>query len=179
MLRKAVTTLGRALDNDIVLESSDVSRHHARLEFVDDDLRLVDLDSTNGTRVNGQRVTSRSAVNPGDEISFGTLSAIMPFQSAADRSRAAHGSGEQASDCSASSSLDFDWFILLLRLLLHSSCSTSSCSSRSASPLRELSRWPRTTAGARRRAPVAAGWSWSTGAESDLPPGAAFVAAAA
>jgi pSer/pThr/pTyr-binding forkhead associated (FHA) protein len=72
MLRKAVTTLGRALDNDIVLDASEASRHHARLEFVNDILQVVDLDSTNGTRVNGQRVTTQR-VNPGDEISFGTL----------------------------------------------------------------------------------------------------------
>jgi pSer/pThr/pTyr-binding forkhead associated (FHA) protein len=75
VVRKAVTTVGRALDNDIVLESGDVSRHHARFEFTDDALRLVDLNSTNGTRVNGKGVRSNSAVRTGDEVTFGTLSA--------------------------------------------------------------------------------------------------------
>lgn len=80
IIRKPVTTLGRALDNDIVLESGDISRHHARLEFGDDQIRVVDLNSTNGTRVNGKSVRSHS-VRTGDEIAFGTLVAeILPFQ---------------------------------------------------------------------------------------------------
>jgi len=71
-IRKPVTTVGRALDNDIVLEAGDVSRHHARLEHGENGFRLTDLGSTNGTKVNGKAIR----VNPvaaGDEISFGTL----------------------------------------------------------------------------------------------------------
>jgi hypothetical protein len=80
IIRKSVTTLGRALDNDIVLDSGDISRHHARLEFGDDFIRVVDLNSTNGTRVNGKSVRSQS-VRSGDEVAFGTLTAeILPFQ---------------------------------------------------------------------------------------------------
>jgi hypothetical protein len=80
IIRKPVTTFGRALDNDIVIESGDVSRHHARLEFADDTLRVIDLNSTNGTRVNGKSIRSQS-VRTGDEITFGTLTAeILPFQ---------------------------------------------------------------------------------------------------
>ncbi|HEY7036745.1 MAG TPA: DUF3662 and FHA domain-containing protein [Thermomicrobiales bacterium] len=77
VIRKSVTTLGRALDNDIVLESGDVSRHHARFEYVDDTLRLVDLNSTNGTRINGKSVRAQSPVKTGDEVTFGTLSATV------------------------------------------------------------------------------------------------------
>jgi pSer/pThr/pTyr-binding forkhead associated (FHA) protein len=80
ILRKPVTTVGRALDNDIVLDAGDISRHHARLELADDQIRIVDLDSTNGTRVNGKTVRSHS-VRTGDEIAFGTLTAdVLPFQ---------------------------------------------------------------------------------------------------
>lgn len=80
VIRKSVTTVGRALDNDIVLESGDVSRHHARFEYVDDALRLVDLNSTNGTRINGKSVRAQSTVRAGDEITFGTLNAnIVAF----------------------------------------------------------------------------------------------------
>lgn len=80
VIRKSVSTVGRALDNDIVLESGEVSRHHARFEFVDDGLRLIDLGSTNGTRLNGKSVRSLTAVKTGDEITFGTLSAqVLSF----------------------------------------------------------------------------------------------------
>jgi hypothetical protein len=82
VIRKSVTTIGRALDNDIVIESGDVSRHHARFEYADESLRLVDLNSTNGTRVNGKSVRAHAAVRTGDEITFGTLSAqLVAFSS--------------------------------------------------------------------------------------------------
>ena len=55
-LRFADITIGRALDNEIVLDSNDVSRHHVRIEPAGTLLRLIDLGSTNGTRVNGRRV---------------------------------------------------------------------------------------------------------------------------
>lgn len=70
-IRKATTTVGRALDNDIVVDSGDVSRHHAKFEHVDSILQVTDLGSTNGTRVNGKAVRSH-AVSPGDEVTFGT-----------------------------------------------------------------------------------------------------------
>jgi len=79
VLRKAVTTLGRALDNDIIFETGDVSRHHARLEFAGQGLKVIDLDSTNGTRVNGKVIRSH-AVQVGDEVTFGTLKAsVLPY----------------------------------------------------------------------------------------------------
>jgi len=80
IIRKPVTTLGRALDNDIVIEAGDISRHHARLELVDDQIRIVDLNSTNGTRINGKSIRSQS-LRTGDEVAFGTLTAdVLPFQ---------------------------------------------------------------------------------------------------
>ena len=74
LLRKSVTTLGRSLENDIVLESSEVSRHHARIELQADGMRIIDLNSTNGTRVNGRTVRSQT-IKAGDEVTFGNLSA--------------------------------------------------------------------------------------------------------
>ncbi len=63
-------SIGRALDNDIVLDAPDVSRHHARIERSGHRLRVIDLNSTNGTRVNGIPV-SAADVSAGDEIIFG------------------------------------------------------------------------------------------------------------
>ena len=45
-------TLGRSSDNDVVLRDFSVSRHHARVEEADGTLRIIDLGSTNGIRVN-------------------------------------------------------------------------------------------------------------------------------
>lgn len=71
-VRDPVTTIGRALDNTIVLECTDVSRHHARLETTDQGARIVDLGSTNGTCINGERIES-GPIRSGDEITVGTV----------------------------------------------------------------------------------------------------------
>lgn len=71
-----VTTIGRSPGNDLILDVSDVSRHHARLERDDAELRVVDLGSTNGTRVNGEPVRV-ATLRPGDEVSFGTIRARL------------------------------------------------------------------------------------------------------
>ena len=54
---------------DIVLQSSSVSKLHCAIAKTDGLLFIRDLGSTNGTKVNGQRVT-RGALLPGDELSF-------------------------------------------------------------------------------------------------------------
>jgi hypothetical protein len=65
-------TIGRGLDNDIVLEDASVSRHHAELAREGSRLEVRDLGSTNGTWVNAARV-SAATVHPGDELAFGTV----------------------------------------------------------------------------------------------------------
>ncbi len=63
-------TIGRASDNALALDDDRVSRHHARLQARGGLLVLTDLDSTNGTRVNGT-VIGEVAVGNGDVIEFG------------------------------------------------------------------------------------------------------------
>jgi hypothetical protein len=63
-------TIGRAETNGLVLADSRASRHHARLIARGGHLILNDLESTNGTRVNGQPVREL-AVGAGDEIEIG------------------------------------------------------------------------------------------------------------
>lgn len=65
------STIGRAPDNTIVLDSPDVSRRHARLERSGSHLRIYDLNSTNGTRINGEAIHI-SDVQDGDEIRIGS-----------------------------------------------------------------------------------------------------------
>lgn len=75
-LRFADITVGRALDNDIVLESNDVSRHHIRVEPAGTLLRIIDLGSTNGTRVNGRRVQEH-LLRPGDLVELGSTQLLF------------------------------------------------------------------------------------------------------
>lgn len=64
-------SIGRRADNAVVLADPQVSRHHARIEPTEDRWDVVDLDSTNGTAVNGERITRR-ALAPGDHLTIGS-----------------------------------------------------------------------------------------------------------
>lgn len=67
-------TIGRDPGCDFVLQDSSVSRRHARVLREDGCWRLLDLNSTNGTRVNGVRQPGLAAVRPGDQVTFGRVS---------------------------------------------------------------------------------------------------------
>jgi hypothetical protein len=62
--------LGRSREADIVLGDPNVSRRHAELRRDEDGWHVVDLGSTNGIKVNGQRV-EHAGLSPGDRITIG------------------------------------------------------------------------------------------------------------
>jgi FHA domain-containing protein len=68
--------IGRAPECELVLKDSRVSRRHARLTARDGVLVLTDLGSTNGTRVNGHRV-SEVVLGAGDRIELGETSVVV------------------------------------------------------------------------------------------------------
>lgn len=70
-------TIGRAMACDFTLADLSVSRWHARLHKQDDEWLISDLGSTNGTRLNGWRVTTGVPIKPGDHVSFGSVSFVI------------------------------------------------------------------------------------------------------
>lgn len=68
-LARPVVTIGRALDNDVVIDDSRVSRHHAQLRLRQGRYVLYDTGSSGGTLVNNQPV-SEVVLNAGDVISL-------------------------------------------------------------------------------------------------------------
>jgi pSer/pThr/pTyr-binding forkhead associated (FHA) protein len=67
-------TLGRANRSDFILDAALVSRVHCRLlTDARGDLSVEDLDSTNGTFVNDQRVSGRATLSPGDRLRVGRV----------------------------------------------------------------------------------------------------------
>jgi len=70
-------TIGRELACDMTLADETVSRWHASLERVASGWLLDDLGSTNGTRLNGWRVTGPVLVQPGDMVSFGAATYLL------------------------------------------------------------------------------------------------------
>ncbi len=75
-LESTLMALGRGLTNDIILEDSRVSRHHAQLRYQKRRFYVTDMQSTNGTFVNAERVADK-ALNNGDVLSFGGLELIF------------------------------------------------------------------------------------------------------
>jgi len=67
-------TIGRGADNTIVVNDPSISTHHAQLLLEGNTYRLKDLDSTNGTRVNGKPVTE-TVLRFDDRIRFGAAEA--------------------------------------------------------------------------------------------------------
>ena len=64
------TTIGRSRDNMIHLADERVSRRHARIDLEQGSFVIFDLDSVNGTFVNGERI-QRQRLRSGDEIRIG------------------------------------------------------------------------------------------------------------
>jgi predicted component of type VI protein secretion system len=63
-------TIGREEGNLLRLNDERVSRYHAKVQFDNEDVILTDLDSTNGTRINGRPVQIRRLL-PGDRVGVG------------------------------------------------------------------------------------------------------------
>jgi hypothetical protein len=66
-------TIGRLSECDVMIDDANVSRRHAEIRRTGDDFNLVDLGSTNGTRVNGVAVHEHR-LNSGDVVTIGMTS---------------------------------------------------------------------------------------------------------
>ena len=73
-LRYGVNTIGRGLDNSIVVEDEarSLSRHHAEIQVTDKGIYLTDLNSSNGTLVNQTNIVQKELTN-GDLVQFGSV----------------------------------------------------------------------------------------------------------
>ncbi len=78
VMGSGVTTIGRSEDNFISFpEDSNVSRYHAEIETRGNEYCLIDLNSSNGTTVNGVKVKGEAYLKEGDEIFLGGTSKIL------------------------------------------------------------------------------------------------------
>ena len=75
-LSKAKQILGRHSECDVLIRDSSISRRQARLEQNGGAVSIVDLDSANGTWVNGVRIIKKT-LSPGDEITLGETVCIF------------------------------------------------------------------------------------------------------
>lgn len=69
--------IGRDASNGVAINDGEISRKHARLSLHGSAYVIQDLGSTNGSFVNGQRITGSQVLNPGDTVSFGENIVLM------------------------------------------------------------------------------------------------------
>jgi predicted component of type VI protein secretion system len=76
-------SIGRDNSNTVAINDAEVSRKHAKMTLHGNAYVIQDLGSTNGTYVNGTRVTATQVLNPGDSVSFGE-GIVLAYESAFD-----------------------------------------------------------------------------------------------
>jgi pSer/pThr/pTyr-binding forkhead associated (FHA) protein len=72
-LSTVLTSIGRLEDNSFQIPEPSVSSHHCEIMLRGNDVIIKDLNSTNGTFVNGQRVTDEAPVKPGQIVRLGQI----------------------------------------------------------------------------------------------------------
>src|SRR5689334_5934194 len=82
-LAKDVLTIGRDVSADVTINDPEVSRTHIRLTAQADGYMIEDLGSTNGTFINGQRVSGSKLLRPGDTLGLGET-VVLELSRAAD-----------------------------------------------------------------------------------------------
>ena len=71
-LKTETTTVGRVSGNTFEIPEASVSSHHAEIVLKGSDVLIRDLNSTNGTFINGDRITE-AVLKPGEILRFGTI----------------------------------------------------------------------------------------------------------
>src|SRR5687767_15050204 len=95
---KGEVTIGRVAGNDIVLPKGNISKRHSRIVQKDGKFIIVDLKSTNGTYVNGKKITAPQVIKDTDKVYIGdytlqltngggAASAIEPAREASPRGK--------------------------------------------------------------------------------------------
>jgi len=92
-VRVPIVNIGRAEYNDVVLPDDSVSTVHAKLQRREGIWVIVDLESTNGTIVDGERVDGEAPLAPGAIVRFGTIQTI--FEPTDDSVESQQGGGTQ------------------------------------------------------------------------------------
>jgi len=78
-LSKRITAIGRSPGNDIVLDTTSISRYHISLTYRDEQIILEDLESVNGTYIDGERVHAHEPrlLHGGEEVQIGDIRMIF------------------------------------------------------------------------------------------------------
>ena len=94
-------SLGRGEEADYRLKSELVSRSHCEIQVLSEEVVIADLNSRNGTFVNGVRLEGRQSIKPGDSLRIGNMLFVLTERSA---------TGVEAKESFYSDEIDFSDF---------------------------------------------------------------------
>jgi predicted component of type VI protein secretion system len=94
-LEGAELTVGRDPSNPVSINDGEISRRHAKLSWKGASYVLEDLGSTNGSFVNGTRLSAPLALKPGDAVSFGE-NIVLIYEATFDANATMVGSAKAA-----------------------------------------------------------------------------------
>ena len=94
-------SLGRGEEADYRLKSELVSRSHCEIQLLSEEVVITDLNSRNGTFVNGVRLEGKQSIKPGDSLRIGNMLFVLTERSA---------TGAEAKEISYSDEIDFSDF---------------------------------------------------------------------
>jgi pilus assembly protein CpaF len=95
---KAEITIGRVQGNDIVLPKGNISKRHSRIVLKDGKFIIIDMQSTNGTYVNGKKITSPQVVKGTDKIYIGDFTLQLSGANGAEAAKGRAAAAEPEPD---------------------------------------------------------------------------------
>jgi DNA-binding NarL/FixJ family response regulator len=81
-LPRGTLVLGRSVNSNVVVGDPSVSRRHARLNVSDRHVSITDLNSANGTFIDGKRIAAKRRVDAGQSLRFGNVIYTLLIQTA-------------------------------------------------------------------------------------------------
>jgi pSer/pThr/pTyr-binding forkhead associated (FHA) protein len=88
-LKVPTTTVGRVSDNAFEIPEASVSSHHAEILLRGTEVVVRDLNSTNGTYIAGERITTEAVLRPGQILRLGTVDMRLETSDAAPKPKQA------------------------------------------------------------------------------------------
>lgn len=102
-------TIGRVQGNDIVLPKGNISKRHSRIVLKDGKFIIIDMQSTNGTYVNGKKITQPQVVKASDKIYIGDFTLQLASGNGVE-SGAPQPKGQRAASMAPQGEVDLDVF---------------------------------------------------------------------
>jgi len=77
MLQNGKYTIGRLSNHEIILDDVTVSRNHALIEIINEEVKIYDINSTNGVYINDELIEEHTNIKSGDKLQIGKFQLLF------------------------------------------------------------------------------------------------------